>query len=115
MNAADVLATTYFDTCTIKRHTKAKDISTGITSTVEVVIAENIKCALSKKDNQILNKEIVGIMNYAHELFTMPDVDIREGDIVEVTALGRTDTFTASKPFKYSSHLETYLTLKERV
>lgn len=112
---AQVLESTYFDMCTIKRKEKVKDPNTGITTTVEVVKAKDVKCALSKKDSQVINQVEVGNLSYSHLLFIGPTVDILAGDTVDVTSFDITDTFIASKPFRYSSHKEVYLTLKERV
>jgi hypothetical protein len=112
---AQILETTYFDICTIKRKEKAKDPETGVTITKEVTISKDIRCALSKKDSQVMNQTEVGSLSYTHLLFTGPNVDILAGDSVDVTSFGITETFIASKPFRYSSHKEVYLTLKERV
>lgn len=112
---AQILETTYFDICTIKRKEKIKDPDTGITTTIEVVKEKDVKCALSKKDSQIMNQTEVGNLSYTHLLFIGPNTDILAGDSVEVTSFDITDIFIASKPFRYSSHKEVYLTLKERV
>ena len=50
MTDIEILESTYFDKCTIKRKEKIKNPNTGVTETVEKIIAENVKCALSKKD-----------------------------------------------------------------
>lgn len=112
---AQILETTYFDICTIKRKEKAKDPNTGVTTTKEVTILKDVKCALSKKDSQVMNQAEVGNLSYTHLLFVGPNIDILAGDTVDVTSFGITETFIASKPFKYSSHKEVYLALKERV
>ena len=113
---AQILETTYFDICTIKRKEKAKDHNTGVTTTKEVTMSKDVKCALSKTDNrQVMNQAEVGNLSYTQLLFIGPNVDILAGDSVEVTSFGITETFIASKPFRYSSHKEVYLTLKERV
>ena len=112
---AQILETTYFDICTIKRKEKAKDPNTGVTTTKEVIKSKDVKCALSKKDSQVMNQAEIGNLSYTHLLFTGPNVDILAGDSVDVTSFGITETFIASKPFKYSSHKEVYLALKERV
>ena len=48
MTDIEILESTYFDRCTIQRKVKAKNENTGVTETVEKIIAENVKCALSK-------------------------------------------------------------------
>ena len=45
MTDIEILESTYFDKCTIKRKVKAKNENTGVTETVEKIIAENVKCA----------------------------------------------------------------------
>ena len=116
MTDIEILESTYFDRCAIKRKEKTKDINTGVTETKEVIIEENTKCALSKRDNTpIMTSDGVGKLEFSHVLFLNPNVDIQEGDIVEVTSMGKISIYLASKPFYYSSHSETLLSYKERV
>ena len=46
MTDIEILESTYFDKCTIKRKEKIKNPITGVTETKEVIIVENAKCAL---------------------------------------------------------------------
>ena len=115
MTDIEILESTYFDKCTIKRKVKSKNENTGVTETVEKIIAENVKCALSKKDTPIMTSDGVGKLAFSHLLFLNPNVDLQEGDTVEVYSMGKISIYLASKPFRYSSHKEVYLTLKERV
>ena len=114
MTDIEILESTYFDKCTIKREVKAKNENTGVTETVEKIIAENVKCALSKKDTPIMTSDGVGKLAFSHLLFLNPNTDIQEGDTVEVTTMGKIFIYLASKPFYYSSHSETLLSYKER-
>ena len=114
MTDIEILESTYFDKCTIKRKVKAKNENTGVTETVEKIIAENAKCALSKKDVQMMSSDGVGKLAFSHLLFLNPNIDLQEGDTVEVTVLGKIYINLASKPFYYSSHSETLLSYKER-
>ena len=116
MTDIEILESTYFDKCTIKRKVKAKNENTGVTETVEKIIAENVKCALSKskKDTPIMTSDGVGKLAFSHLLFLNPNIDIQEGDTVEVTTMGKISIYLASKPFYYSSHSETLLSYKER-
>ena len=109
-----ILESTYFDKCTIKRKEKIKNPNTGVTETKEIIIVEDVKCALSKKDIQTMNVDGVGALAFSHLLFLNPNVDVQEGDTVEVASMGKISTYLASKPFYYSSHSETLLTYKER-
>ena len=115
MTDIEILESTYFDKCTIKWKEKIKNPITGVTETIEKVIYENIKCALSIKDIQSMNSDGMGTLAFSHLLFLNPNVDVREGDIVEVSSMGKISIYLASKPFYYSSHSETLLSYKERV
>lgn len=115
MTDIEILESTYFDKCSIKRKEKIKNPNTGITETKEVVIVEDVKCALSKKDTPIMTSDGVGNLSFSHLLFLNPNVDIQEGDIVEVVSMGKISIYLASKPFYYSSHSETLLSYKNRV
>ena len=87
MTDIEILESTYFDRCTIKRKVKAKNENTGVTETVEEIIAENVKCALSKKDVPIMTSDGVGKLAFSHLLFLNPSIDIQEGDTVEVATI----------------------------
>ena len=115
MTDIEILETSYFDRYTIKRKVKAKNENTGVTETVENIIAENVKCALSKKDNQVMSGEGVGNLSFNHKLFLNPSIDIKEGDTVEVNRMGKISIYLASKPFYYPSHMEVIVIYKERV
>lgn len=115
MTDIEILESTYFDKCTIKRKVKTKNENTGVTETVEKIIAENVKCALSKKDTPIMISDGVGKLAFSHLLFLNPNIDLQEGDTVEVTVMGKISIYLASKPFYYSSHMEISLNCKERV
>ena len=115
MTDIEILESTYFDRCTIKRKGKIKNPNTGITETKEVIIVEDVKCALSKKDTPIMTSDGVGKLAFSHLLFLNPNVDMQEGDTVEVTTIGKISIYLASKPFYYSSHSETLLSYIERV
>ena len=115
MTDIEILESTYFDKCTIKRKEKIKNPNTGVTETVEKIIIENAKCALSKKDIQTMNSDGVGNLAFSHLLFLNPNINLQEGDMVEVSSMGKISNYLASKPFYYSSHSETLLSYKERV
>ena len=116
MTDIEILESTYFDKCTIKRKEKIKNTDTGVTETKEVIIAEDVKCALSthNNDNAIL-VDGVGKVVQIHKLFLNPNINLQEGDAVEVSSMGKISNYLASKPFYYPSHSETLLSYKERV
>ena len=115
MTDIEILESTYFDKCTIKRKEKIKNPNTGVTETKEIIIAEDVKCALSthNNDNAIL-VDGVGKVVQIHKLFLSPNINLQEGDTVEVSSIGKISSYLASKPFYYSSHSETLLSYKER-
>ena len=116
MTDIEILESTYFDKCTIKRKEKIKNPNTGVTETVEKIICENVKCALSTHNNDnVISVDGVGKVVQIHELFLNPNINLQEGDVVEVFSIGRLFIYLASKPFYYSSHSQTLLTSKERV
>ena len=115
MTDIEILESTYFDRCTIKRIVKTKNEKSGVTETKEIIIVENVKCALSKKDIQTMTSDGVGNLAFSHLLFLNPNINLQEGDIVEVVSMGKISIYLASKPFYYSSHSETLLSYKERV
>ena len=114
MTDIEILESTYFDKCTIKRKEKIKNHNTGVTETKEVIIVEDVKCALSKKDIQTMSVDGIGALAFSHLLFLNPNINLQEGDIVEVVSMGKISIYLASKPFYYSSHSETLLSYKER-
>ena len=115
MTDIEILESTYFDKCTIKRKEKIKNPNTGVTETVEKIICENVKCALSKNDVQAMQVDGMGKLSYSHLLFLSPNINLQEGDTVEVISMGKISIYLASKPFIYPSHSQTLLTSKERV
>ena len=115
MTDIEILESTYFDKCTIKRKEKIKNPSTGVTETVEKIICENVKCALSTHNNDnAISVDGVGKVVQIHKLFLNPNINLQEGDTVEVTSMGIKSIYLASKPFYYSSHSQTLLTYKDR-
>lgn len=118
MNEAEILGLTYFDTFTIKRKVKVKDEDTGITETKIIVIAENVKGAVSKSNSQasqVMATDGIGKLVYTHQLFTYPNTDIREGDTIEVLSCGMKTIYLTSKTFLYPSHIVLPITYEGRV
>ena len=114
MTDIEILESTYFDKCTIKRKEKIKNPNTGVTETKEIIIIEDVKCALSKKDIQAMNVDGIGTLAFSHLLFLNPNVDVQEGDTVEVNSMGKISIYLASKPFYYSSHMEVIISCADR-
>lgn len=115
VNETEILEATYFDTCTVQRNQIIKDEVTGASKTTLVKVYENIKCALSKMDNQVIETGDTGTLVYNHKLFHNPKYDLLSGDVVTVNTMGKISVYLATEGFSYPSHTETILTLKERV
>ncbi|EGT3685968.1 TPA: hypothetical protein ACMU21_002965 [Clostridioides difficile] len=115
MTEADILALTYFCKMTIRRCVSSKNEETGVTDFNEsLVIAEDVPCGLSGNIPNVIDTDITSSIS-VFELYCRPEVDLRVGDILDITLEnGAVETFIVSKPFPYSSHLQTNLTLKER-
>lgn len=107
MNIADALAKTYNDSCDIYRFENAK--VNGITKNKRVLLYSGISCALSKDSLSKIVKKDVAEINTAQTLFTQPEIDILEGDILIITQHGSATPreYTAGEIFLYSgSHQE---------
>lgn len=106
---------TYYDTCSIKRKIYTTDPDTGVSESTFKMIAENVKCAVSKGDMPLLDEKGIQTYSAGHTLFTMPETDIKEGDFIVANVQGQEMTFQASRPFKYVSHLEVPILFREIV
>lgn len=117
MTDVEILEMTYEDLVTVERLEKIKNPNTGITETVRKIVYENIKCSLSKNDNQgqLIVTDGVGKISTSYKLFISPRYEIEEGDIATVTRIGKISSYLASKAFSYQSHTEVQLIYKERV
>lgn len=117
MTDIEILEMTYTDLLTIKRKEKVKNPITGVTEYVEVVIVEGVKCALSKnRSTDIMQVDGIGALSETYQLFANPSIDVKTGDTLIIKSLSGEDVFkVANKPFAYSSHLELYLSYKDRV
>jgi hypothetical protein len=73
-------------------------------------IYSDVPCRLSQtglpKDGQT---EAQNDIRYEAKLFISPDIEIKQGDLVNVTKAGVVRSFVAAEPFPYSSHLEVSL------
>ncbi len=116
MTDAEILEMTFFDTATCIRKVKVKDKNTGVSKFEDVIIFENMKCALSKKEQAapLLDGEVGSIVS-THKLFINPLADIQLGDNLVVTnGMGQKCIYLASEPFYYQSHREIPVTKKVR-
>lgn len=115
MSEADILALTYFDKATISGQV-AYIKPNGATAFKPGIKAEDISCAVSKKDVANVNQtDTTNNIQYNSILFCTPDIPIVSGDDVEVTFQnGIKKKYEAGEPFYYASHLEVPLLRKEK-
>lgn len=110
---ADIMASTFFHTCTVKRYSDIKE--GNITRQKYVAVYENIPCAVSYGggSSAIRNDEYQPI-EYTDTLFTKPDVEILAGDEITANIYGTDETYTAGCGRQYPSHRQTPIMRKER-
>jgi hypothetical protein len=106
----------YEDKATISRHVAVKDPVTKETKQELQQIYEEQPCKLSQtglaKNGQT---EDANNLQYDAKLFIAPELEIKQGDVVDVVrrATGQAATYTAGQPFPpYGSHQEIMLTAK---
>ena len=109
---SDILAQTYYHTCTVKRPTHSKNKYLDEFKYQEVY--EDIACAISftqgsKGDLTDTTQEI----QYDATLFARPEIDIEAGDIIEAHVLGHAYEFRAGEGYWYQSHIEVPLIRNE--
>ncbi len=120
MTEADILATTYEDSCAIFRPKLSTD---KLRSTfVEEKIAEGVPCAITQGGGAAVSQsKHFAFANPAYStaartgfaLHTRPGVDIQANDRLEVTHMGQTTTYYAGRPAAYISHKFIPLTLEK--
>lgn len=90
---------------------KVKDPATKETKLVPKIKYENMKCKISKqslsKNNQT---DTVNEVVYELKLFITPELEIKQGDTVEVTnQFGNKKIYKAGEGFPYNTHQEVIL------
>lgn len=102
----------YDCTCNIKGgKEKIKDPITKETKLVTKTKYRDIKCKISKQSlSKNTQTDIVNQIVYELKLFICPELDIKQGDVVEVTNKFREkETYKAGEGFKYNTHQEVIL------
>lgn len=117
MTEADILAITYYDSCSIIRKVGVvKNPETGMSRQQSVIVGTDIPCALSTPTGGSINhSEGHGSYHSGYTLFCRPDVDIEAGDKLHViTKSGRKYTLWAGRPDTFTgSHTATPLSEEE--
>lgn len=105
----------YEDRATISRHMEYEDPVTRETKQGLQPVYENQPCRISQRAlGTNAQTEAVNQIAYETKLFISPDVDIRQGDVIEVTRGSAKRTYTAGEPFLYPTHQEVSLQRKEK-
>lgn len=119
MSEADILATTYDDTCTVYRpfkdtlNTGETVFNNGLNGKIEY---ENIPCALSSASGGKLSQsESTAKAPCDYTLFVCPEIDILPNDTVMVTQQGKEIELAAGLADKFVSHNEVPLKLSNEV
>jgi hypothetical protein len=99
---------------TIYRYEKVKDPVTKETKLVPVPFVTDQPCRISQKAlGQNGQTEAQNDIVYETKLFIAPEVEIEQGDMLEVTRGEVTRKYTAGEPFPYSTHQEISIQRKE--
>mgnify|MGYP001190349991 FL=1 len=97
----------YEDRATITRHMKYEDPITKETKYELETIYENQPCRISQRALAAnAQTESVNPIAYETKLFIAPELEIKQGDVIEVTRGAVTRKYTAGEPFIYPTHQE---------
>lgn len=113
MTEADVVATTFYHTCTVSRSVEVQD--GPFTEWTLQEVYKDIPCAVSSGGGSSLDRtDEYQPVEYTDTLFTRPEIDIRAGDEITADIYGEIELFTAGAGRKYPSHRQTPIMRKER-
>lgn len=103
----------YTDRCTIYRYQAVKDPDTKETKQVLQPVYVDRPCRISQRALGTNGQtEAQNDIRYETKLFIAPELEIRQGDSIEVTRGGVMRRYTAGEPFVYSTHQEVSLQRK---
>ncbi|GIQ63629.1 phage protein [Paenibacillus cisolokensis] len=104
----------YTDRATIYRHVQVKDTITKETKLVPQPVYVDQSCRISQRAlGQNNQTEAQNEIRYETKLIIAPEVEIRQGDLLEVTRGAVTRKYTAGEPFLYSTHQEVSIQREE--
>lgn len=109
---ADILASTYVDTCTV--HRPIPTVIDGYDDFTFQKVYENIPCALSYRGMASADLSSVQDINFLASLMVRPEITIEAGDEIEVVQMERTLKFRANEGAFYPSHNNIPLIRSER-
>ncbi|HZG16962.1 MAG TPA: DUF6093 family protein [Candidatus Bathyarchaeia archaeon] len=104
----------YEDTCTIYRFGDTTDPDTSETVQKPMPVYEAQSCRISQKSLATNGQtEAQNDIQYETKLFIAPELEIFQGDMIQVTRGGVTRKYTAGEPFPYPTHQEISIQRKE--
>lgn len=107
------LEETYEDKVKIKRYEKTK--VNGETKFDWVLKLTDMPCRISQKALATNGQtDTVNQIAYETKLFISPDIEVLQGDIIEVTRGSQMRMYTAGEPFLYPTHQEISLQRREK-
>ena len=110
-NIANILQSQYKHTATIKRNVETETaygetIANNVDDDDNVPIYTDIKCYCSQQQSKI-SQGITNNIDYTVKLFTMPNYDIKTGDVITVTFENNQQrTYKTGEPLLYLTHQE---------
>lgn len=104
----------YTDRLTVYRYVQVKDPVTKETRLELQAVYPDQPCRISQRAlGQNNQTEAQNKILYETKLFVAPELDIRQGDMLEVTRGTVTRKYTAGEPFLYPTHQEVSLQREE--
>ncbi|WP_039944491.1 hypothetical protein [Thermicanus aegyptius] len=104
----------YTDRAMVYRYVQVKDPVTKETKLVLQPVYTAQPCRISQRVlGQNNQTEAQNEIRYETKMFIAPELDIRQGDLLEVTRGTVTRRYTAGEPFLYPTHQEVSLQRKE--
>jgi len=96
----------YTDRATISREIESESPS-GETKLTQAAVFEDQPCRISQKAlSQNTQSEAQNDVRYETKLFIAPELDIRQGDSIDIVRGSVMLHYTAGEPFPYTTHQE---------
>lgn len=104
----------YVDSADVYRYEDIRDPDTGVTKKVPVLKYEKQSCRISQRALAAnAQTEAQNDIQYETKLFISPDLELQQGDLLQVTRGGVQRKYVAGEPFLYPTHQEVSIQRKE--
>ncbi|MGF7049155.1 hypothetical protein J2T13_003663 [Paenibacillus sp. DS2015] len=104
----------YEDKCTVSRYGPVKQPN-GSTKNELYAVYTDTPCRVSQKAlGSNGQTESANNISYETKLFISPDIEIKQGDTINVTRGTLEHLYTAGEPFPYSTHREISIQRKDK-